>query len=419
MRYHNRISANRRFFLLVAIACISWCISGLVSAVPGVRGAAMLSFDFLAVLAYFMMPRYRDISFRNTLILYCLTVVSMFLYERLTGYTSETVNWFSFVYPFCFLLIGKCLVDNRIGKGALLSFLIVDILAKIAVTMSLYSSNRAIMKEATIGYERTSGPLHMVIQYGFMYLVPVIALLTLMIVLQRQRQNKRNTSWLAFFCILCVLLVLSQITMLILLTPGLLLVYYVYQRQGRISKVIIIVTCLGILLLINLDTIINGMYNLNIFGDAVKLRLLGISKVLEGGSAYINSTFTGNMAEGDTVVNRIGSYWMSVTACIHNFWLGYATRDYMIPGGHSTWIDFVAHYGIGVSIPIYATFISGYRWVKRKYSAFRIEIDMVFAYLCIIGFLGNISITNCCLCLFVFVPLFINYLQRNSKEISE
>lgn len=410
MMYADNNKLNWRFFLLVSIACISWLISGLVSAIPGVRGIAMLAFEICAVFGYLAMPRYKDGCFQKVLILYVLAMSSMLVFEKLTGYTSDTVNWFSFVYPFCLLLIGKIIIDNSIGRGLLMSFLIIDILVKILVTFSLYGSNNAIMKEATIGYADATGITHMVIQYGFMYLVPVIALLVMMVSFKKGR-SLESSKWILLFVVLCLLLVLSQISLLIFLTPLYLLLYFLYLKNGKISRAVIISMILMAVLLINFSSIINLMNTWGIFGDAVKLRLLGISNVLEGGSAYINSTFTGNMAEGDTVVNRIGSYQMSVNAFLNNFWFGYATSNYIPAGGHSTWVDFVAHYGIGVSFLIFSVFLKSYTWLKKIYAEFRIELNLVFAYVCVVGILNNISITNCCIILYILFPLFTNYLR--------
>lgn len=409
----RRISSlNGLFFLTVSIACISWNISGLVSAIPGVRGMMMLIIEGLCILSYFTMPRYKDINFSNIIILYLISSISVYVYQYITGYNSDSFNWFSMVFPFSFLFIGKILIDNVKIGNFIFKFLLFDVIIKFLVTMTVYPSNPTVMKEAVLGYANASGIMHLVIQYGFVYLLPVFVILSYSCAMEEHFQKSKRIRWGCFLTFLLIILFLSQMTMQIFLVPVMLVLFHIYKKNGTLSRVIIPVAIIAIALWLFLPRLLQMMINSGVFGSAVELRLSGILKVLSGGSGYVTATFTGNMSEGDTVVNRIAAYQMSIEAAINNFWVGYASKDFVRSGGHSTWIDFIANFGIGISILIYYLFVKSYRWIKKQYNEYVYEIDIIFIYLVLAGVVSNISVSNIFLSLYILIPVFINYKRK-------
>lgn len=205
--------------------------------------------------------------------------------------------------------------------------------------------------------------------------------------------------------------------MIIAIVLLLLLVYWFYNRTGKVFRMVIPIALIVFVIYMNLETILTFVLERDWFGEAVELRISGVLKIFEMGDAYIDSTFTGNMREGDSVVNRVMAYRMSWKALADNFFTGYAKMEYTETGGHMVWIDHIARYSIFVAIPLYICIYKCYRWLRSVYSNMAKEIDVVMLYIVVIGMLNNISLTIVFLALLVVVPMFARYKLKYMDDL--
>ena len=247
---------------------------------------------------------------------------------------------------------------------------------------------------------------HGVGSYGYFYsLVSIILLLGFLFL----NYPKKKFLGLLLIFAFTVLLVQAAFTIAILFTFIFLILLIIIRYKNKYTFVA--VALLGILMLL----IFQGTFASMFFKQIADIEVIPYEVSIKFSELAL--FFSGNDISGTDVDARRSLYLQSVDGFINNILTGTVLTDSnkYSPGGHSTWFDLLATFGL-FSIPFFIFLFKAYKYCKiRVPLTFRPFFKVYWLYYVCLGFVNPLLYASIYTIWFLFLPLFIS----SFFEISE
>ncbi|OZT77105.1 oligosaccharide repeat unit polymerase [Salinicoccus roseus] len=336
----------------------------------------LLFFTYILIVSFFTDYEYISLYPKN--ILYLIIIYSIFLYY----------------------------VDNRYRKfqKKILTFIIFDLLFIGINTYLKLIENPQISRYLSAGTEAREMYLGAtsvlgIGNYGFFYgLVSIILLLGFLIFYTRKLK------------ILYVLLLFASIALMIKASFTIAILFafiflFMIILMKYVNKNIVLLVAPAFLILMVLAR--NGIAQL--FNKIGALEFVSFDVSVR--FYELASFFSNHSIDGTDLLSRLDRYKMSIYAFLNNFISG-TTIGYnqgYLPGGHSTWFDLLALFGV-FSIPFFLFLIQAYKHsVNLAPVKFHFFVKLYWMYFLCLGFINTVLFANIFIIWLLFLPFLINY----------
>lgn len=233
--------------------------------------------------------------------------------------------------------------------------------------------------------------------YEFFYaLVPIILLFFYLFITYK----KYRLLNLILTIILTVILIKASFTMAILFTLGFMMTFVLLRIIKRYWFIVFFFIT-GLIVLFAQGVLVN-ILNKIAYTD-------GVPDVISVRFIELSSFLTGNHISGGDLDVRLELYTSSIKAFLHNFFVGTSipfNANYTA-GGHSTWLDLLANYGL-VAIPFLLFIFTIYKHIKNNLKReFNLFIKIYWLYFVCLGFVNTLFFPAIFVSWFLFIPFFI------------
>lgn len=306
------------------------------------------------------------------------------------------------------MLIASYYEDRGDLRNILLGFLLLEILLSVGVNalyMALDPQMIHRVNDDTM-IAAGNGLLNMVNLYA-LYEAAVIYY----IVLANFARCKNKIIFGGILVAIFYIILNAQMTILLLTTVFVtIIVGLVKPEQYR--KTFLLIGGLVILVAVFSGDMLIWSINNQIFGARTTVRLQDIYNLFYQGNSissilsYYGQQFNGRM-NFSSVQGRLICYVQSLKAFCHNFFFGYLTPNALPIGEHSSWLDYIAEYGILIAV-LYKSIVSYLVCVYKESDSYNKKAVVCFGIVYIVmGLINAVNIRY----FFLYVYLLIPYLN--------
>ena len=203
----------------------------------------------------------------------------------------------------------------------------------------------------------------------------------------------------------------AQMTIL-LLTTIFVTVIIGFVRPEHYKKALLIIGLISVAVIVASGNILSWAISNQIFGDRTTVRLKDIYAIFYQGDSissvlsYYGQQFNGRMSFS-SVQGRLICYVQSIKAFFHNFFIGFLTPNALPIGEHSSWLDYVAKYGVLI-FALYKSIVQYLVTVYKKSDNCDKKAIVCFSIVYIVmGLINAVNIRY----FFLYVYLLIPYLS--------
>ncbi|EDP67300.1 hypothetical protein CAT7_07408 [Carnobacterium sp. AT7] len=405
----------RAFFQMMhsflAIFVVSWMSGGLFSyisdSIPSfityafyaiwLFFAFLTNFQFLKRLLFLTWP----LIFFYLYILYVSGKVSLGTYTHIELYSQSIIYLLITVSISLFYLTSNYLISRK----RFLNYLILDFSIVGINTLIKLNQNPDLSRLLATGNEEIlSEGYNAVGSYAFNYsIVPILLLLVYLLVKKQGRKIH-----LIFLALGIMVLLKSAFTLAILLFAVFSLLIMITDNFKKKPYVNIFVLSLILLLYITgfLSNMFSSLADITGLSTSIRIRFDEVSDLLSG-----------VVFHGSDLSARFQRYTLSIDAFKNNVFEGTTLGDFQPIGGHSSWIDILAYFGLP-SLLFFLFFLNIYKVYKKivpfKYISL---VRITFLYFLVLGILNTLFFSTIFITWFLFMPILILYIDNEKKLI--
>jgi len=155
-----------------------------------------------------------------------------------------------------------------------------------------------------------------------------------------------------------------------------------------------------------LSNMFSGLADITGLSTSIRIRFDEVSDLLSG-----------DVFHGSDLSARFQRYTLSIDAFKNNVFEGITLGDFQPIGGHSSWIDILAYFGLP-SLLFFVFFLNIYKAytniVPFKYISL---IRISFLYFFVLGILNTLFFSTIFITWFLFMPILILYIDNEKKLI--
>lgn len=245
--------------------------------------------------------------------------------------------------------------------------------------------------------------------YAYFYgLVPINLLFGFLFL----NTQKMRLLYLIPIILMFIVTLKASFTIAILFTLTFLFVIAVTKYINKYLLILVTPLIFFILMLSQkpIGLMLNNLAYSNQLSNDVSVRLSEISSLL------LNESMNGS-----DLLERLNRYSMSITSFVHNFFFGISI-PYNIgfsEGGHSSWLDLLALFGL-FSLAFFTFLFKSYKYcLKNSPVIFKPFIRIYWFYFCCLGIINTLLFSNIFTVWFIFLPFFIKSFFESKQQTRE
>ncbi len=402
--------------LIVVLSCafISFYQGGIWLLIPPLNGTIAFGISLLLVFLILTSQKNRNFLCYDMKIYGIATFMLLSLVYMFFSHESFTKSGFliSF-YCFVMMCIGAYMQSKEKERKIILLYILAEVIFKEICDIYELAKNPMIIRDSGFDVLSVNGTgIEKLVNIPSLYTFAVIYF----IVLCNFKRSKHKILSAAYMALTLYVLYLAQMSLPLLLTI-IITLYILIVKTVDIKKILLFSVIFCLFFMVLLPTGLNWILKNSFFPIEVTKRLQDVYDIFFRDASFaeiINEYSTGLEKSYTSTQGRLAYYIQSIRAMGHNFFLGELTPKKYTPGGHSTWIDYIAKFGFTIFVYYYSLIIhSSNQFKENDYEGKKVLIAVSIFYL-ISGLLNSFQIVLFTMHMFIIVPYFYELLIDNN-----